>query len=201
MKLPKYAEAMGIHRVTALRWFHEGKLPHPAKQISPRIIMVEVEDDFDGITIDKSTQPGKTVGYVRVSTRKQIDSLPHQKLAILEYANAHGITVHEVVEEVGSGFNENRKKLSRILSNRDITTIIVEHRDRLARSNFNLIQQTLKAQGREILVIEDDELQDDLITEITEFMVSAAGRLYGKRGAQSVKSNLETAHKEIHNEK
>lgn len=47
MKLPKYAEAMGIHRVTALRWFHEGKLPHPAKQISPRIIMVEVEDDFE----------------------------------------------------------------------------------------------------------------------------------------------------------
>ena len=50
-------------------------------------------------------------------------------------------------------------------------------------------------------MIEKDELQDDLVTEITEFMVSAAGRLYGKRGAQRFKSNLETAQKEIQNEK
>ena len=104
------------------------------------------------------------------------------------------------MEEIGSGFNENRKKLSNILSDPTITTIIVEHRERLARSNFNLIKKTLNAQGRDIIVVNDNDVEDDLVTEITEFMVSACGRLYGKRGAERVKNILKEESKEDSNE-
>lgn len=77
-----------------------------------------------------------------------------------------------------------------MLKDPTITTIIVEHKDRLARSNFNLIKHCLEAQGRKIIVINDDELEDDLVTEITEFMVSRCGKIYGKRGAKRVKEAL-----------
>ena len=200
IRLGEYAKKMCISRMTALRWFHDGKLPHPAQKISERIILVEVPDDFDGPVAENDSTPGKTVGYARVSTRKQEDSLPHQKLAILEYANKNNIIVDKIYEEIGSGFNENRRKLSQILSDPTITTIIVEHKDRLARSNFNLLKKTLESQNREIIVIENDELDDDLVTEITEFMVSAAGRLYGKRGAERVRKNLEKTQEELSHE-
>ena len=77
-----------------------------------------------------------------------------------------------------------------MLKDSTITTIIVEHRDRLARSNFNLIKHCLEAQGRKIIVINDDELEDDLSTEITEFMVSKCGKIYGRKSAKRVKEAL-----------
>lgn len=196
IRLSEYADIMTISRQTAYNWYREGKIPFPVEKVSPRIILVEVPDDFDGSDPDKQVKPGKTVGYCRVSTQKQKDGLAYQKLAILEYANKKNIKIDEIIEETGSGFNENRKKLSRILKDPEITTIIVEHRERLARSNFKLLQQALSAQDREIIVIKTDDVDNDLVTEITDFMVSAAGKLYGKRGAQRVKEQLERSQQE-----
>ena len=199
MKLTEYAQEMGVTRHTALRWFKEGTLPHPATRVSPRIVIVEVPDDFKGAHIPNSTT-GKTVGYCRVSTQKQKDGLKGQKLTILEYANEKDIHLDTIVEEVGSGFNENRRKLNRILSDPSITTIIVEHKDRLTRSNYKLIESVLVSQNREIITVNENDVEDDLVTEITEFMVSAAGRLYGKRGAERVRKNLEKTQEELSHE-
>lgn len=195
IRLREYADKMTVTRQTAYNWYRKGMIPFPVYKVSERIIVVEVPDDFDGAP-QVQKKPGKTVGYVRVSTNSQKDGLAYQKLEILEYANKNGITLDEVVEEVSSGFNDNRKKLLRILKDPEITCIIVEHRERLARSNFNLLRQTLAAQGREIVVLKTDDVDDDLVTEVTEFMVSAAGRIYGKRGAKRVKEQLEKESKE-----
>lgn len=190
IRLSEYAELMTVTRQTALNWFHQGKIPFPTYRPSERIILVEVPESFTGVSSSKEDKDSKTVAYCRVSTSKQKDSLPLQRLSIYEYANSHGMSIDKCVEEIGSGFNENRKKLSSLLSDSSITTIIVEHRDRLARSNFNLIKKTLNAQGRDIIVVNNNDVEDDLVTEITEFMVSACGRLYGKRGAERVKNVL-----------
>lgn len=191
IKLSEYARPMTVTRQTALHWYHQGTIPFPTYRPGEKTILVEVPESFTGISSFKHEPQGKTVAYCRVSTSKQKSSLDGQKLAIYEYANAHGITINKVVEEVGSGFNENRSKLGRILADPSITTIIVEHRERLARSNFTLIKKTLQAQGRDSIVVDDTEIDDDLVTEITEFMVSACGRLYGKRGTERVKKLLQ----------
>lgn len=197
----EYADLMTVTRQTALNWYHQGKIPFPTFRPSERIILVEVPEFFTGITSFEKETKNTTVAYCRVSTSKQKESLPLQKLAIYEYANSNGISIDKCVEEIESGFNENRKKLSNILSDPTITTIIVEHRERLARSNFNLIKRTLNAQGRDIIVVNDNDVEDDLMTEITEFMVSECGRLYGKRGAERVKNILKEESKEDNNEK
>lgn len=153
IRLAEYADLMTVTRQTALNWYHQGKIPFPTFRPSERIILVEVPEFFTGITSFEKETKNTTVAYCRVSTSKQKESLPLQKLAIYEYANSNGISIDKCVEEIESGFNENRKKLSNILSDPTITTIIVEHRERLARSNFNLIKRTLNAQGGTSLLL------------------------------------------------
>lgn len=191
IKISEYAELMRVTRQTVLHWYHKGEIPFPTYRPGKRTILIEVPESFTGVEDFKDKTRGKTVAYCRVSTKKQKDSLPLQKLAIYEYANKNNINIDDTVEEIGSGFNENRAKLGKLLSDSSIGTIIVEHRERLARSNFNLIKKTLQAQGRNIIVVDDKEMSDDLVTEITEFMISACGRLYGRRGAVRVQQVLQ----------
>lgn len=58
-----------------------------------------------------------------------------------------------MVTEVGSGVNDMRPKLLKLLTDSTITGIVCEHKDRLARSGFHLVEELLKLQGREVEVI------------------------------------------------
>ena len=80
--------------------------------------------------------------------------------------------------------NDRRRKLNRLLADPQVTTIIVEHRDRLARMNAGLVESALKAQDRRILVVDDTELDDDLVRDMTEVLTSFCARLYGRRAAK-----------------
>lgn len=96
-----------------------------------------------------------------------------------------GIEQPEVVCEVGSGMNEKRRRLNKILSDSTIGTIIVEHRDRLARMNAGLIESALQAQNRRLIVVDDTEVTDDLVGDMTEVLTSFCARLYGRRAAKN----------------
>lgn len=77
-----------------------------------------------------------------------------------------------------------RAKINKILADPNMTTIVVENRDRLARVNVELIESCLRAQGREIIYLNEPD-GTDLATDIIGFMTSACARLYGKRGAKN----------------
>ena len=64
-------------------------------------------------------------------------------------------------------------------------SIVVEHRDRLARFGVEQLSSALSAQGRRILVVDDSELDPDLVRDMTEVLTSFCARLYGKRGARN----------------
>ena len=80
--------------------------------------------------------------------------------------------------------NGNRKKLNKLLADPDYD-ILVEHRDRLTRFGFETIEAALAAQKRKITVIDDAELEDDLVRDMTEVLTSFCARMYGKRGARN----------------
>lgn len=63
--------------------------------------------------------------------------------------------------------------------------IIIEHRERLTRFGYEIVENALKAQGRTITVIEDKEVDDDLVRDMTEILTSFCAKLYGKRGARN----------------
>ena len=95
-----------------------------------------------------------------------------------------GVEHPEVVTETGSGMNERRCKINRLLADPTVRVIIVEHRDRLARMNAGLVESALRAQGRRVVVVDDTELDDDLVRDMTEVLTSFCARLYGRRAAK-----------------
>lgn len=71
--------------------------------------------------------------YTCVSSHNQRSDLGRQIERLTDWASAQGMSISEVVTEVGSGMNGKRRKLSCLLSDPIASTIVVEHRDRLAR--------------------------------------------------------------------
>ncbi len=88
------------------------------------------------------------------------------------------------VAEVGSGLNGSRRKLKRLLADASVGTIVVEHRERLARFGVEYIEAALAGQGRQVVVIEEREVDDDLVGEITEVLRSMCAGLYGRCSAK-----------------
>ncbi len=179
MKLSEWAKQEGIHYQTAWKWFRDGQLPVPAIRTPSGAILVEVPRTGAG------SHEGRTVIYARVSSHDQRSDLDRQVARLTEWATAQGMTVSEVVTEVGSGMNGRRKKLSRLLSDPSATTIVVEHRDRLARFGFEHIEAAFQAHGRHIVVVDEGEVEDDLVRDMTEVLTSFCARLYGRRGARN----------------
>ena len=90
-----------------------------------------------------------------------------------------------MVTEVGSGLNGRRPRLARLLADAQVATIVVEHRDRLARVGVEHLEAALAAHGRRLLVADPDETTDDLVRDMIEVLTSFCARLYGRRGARN----------------
>ena len=82
----------------------------------------------------------------------------------------------------------------RLLRNPGVQTIIVEHRERLMRFGIEYVEAAMAAQGRTLLVIDPDEINDDIAGDLHEAIVSLCARLYGKGSARNrAKRALEAA--------
>ena len=147
MKLPDWARQNGVHPKTALRWYTEGKLPVPARKIGQRTILVEAPQRTDE----------QVALYARVSSHDQRQDLERQLGRLVEWAAGQGLKVTQTVAEVGSGMNGSRPQLRRLLADRTVDCIVVEHRDRLARLGSEYVEAALTGAGRRLLVVDSAE--------------------------------------------
>ncbi len=178
MKLAAWARANGVHPQTAYRWFRQGRMPVPARRLPSGTILVEVPDT--GSLPDR-----RTVLYARVAAHDQRADLDRQVARLTAWAAEQGVGVAEVVTEVGSGLNGRRPKLARLLADPRATTIVVEHRDRLARFGVEQLAAALSAQGRRLVVVDPGENTNDLARDLLEVLTGYCARLYGRRGARN----------------
>ncbi|MDT0468948.1 IS607 family transposase [Streptomyces gibsoniae] len=179
MNLTEWARAQGIAPRTAYRWFREGTLPVPAERVGPRTILVN---------IDANTSPSVTgcVGlYARVSSHDQKPDLERQTARLSAWAAKAGQKVVRIESEIASGMNGCRAKARRLLADPAVTTVVVEHKDRLGRMNVELIEAALSATGRQLVVLDDGEVEDDLVPDMVEVLTSFCARLYGRRSAKN----------------
>lgn len=70
-------------------------------------------------------------------------------------------------------------RAKRLLANPVVTTVVVEHKDRLGRMNVELIEAALSATGRRLMVLNEGEVEDDLVRDTVEVLTSFCARLYG----------------------
>lgn len=176
MRLSEWAKQEGVHYQTAWRWFRDGQLPVPATRTATGTILVDVPRAA-------AASAGGVAVYARVSSHDQRGDLDRQVARLTEWATESGMAVDQVVTEVASGMNGRRRKLARLLSDASVSTIVVEHRDRLARFGVEHLEAALSAQGRSVVVVDEGEVDDDLVRDMTEVLTSFCARLYGRRGA------------------
>ncbi|MFE4047911.1 IS607 family transposase [Streptomyces sp. YIM B13518] len=179
MNLTEWAKAQGVHPQTAYRWFREGTLPVPAQRVGPRTILVNVE-------VNAAPEAVGGLGlYARVSSREQKTDLERQVARLSQWAAQAGHRVVRVEAEIASGMNGARPKVKRLLADPDVTTVVVEHKDRLGRMNTELVEAALSAHGRRLVVLDDGEAEDDLVRDMVEVLTSFCARLYGRRSAKN----------------
>jgi predicted site-specific integrase-resolvase len=176
VNLKEWAAATGVSYATARRRYEAGTLPVPTYRLG-RLIMVGVP--VTGAVDDV----GQVVVYARVSSADQKADLDRQVARVATWVTGQHLAVSRVVTEVGSALNGHCKKFLALLRDPDVSTIVVEHRDRFARFGAEYVEAALAAQGRRLLVVDPAEVDDDLVRDVTEILTSLCARLYGRRAA------------------
>ena len=184
MKLSVWARRQGISYQTAWRWVKDDVMPVPWRQLPTGTILVDASSD---------ELAGGVALYARISSHDQRADLDRQLARLSVYAAEHSLHVVESVSEVGSGLNGKRRALLRLLSDPRIETIVVEHRDRLARFGSDYIEAALAASGRKLIVVDPSEMKDDLVADMISILTSFCARLYGKRSARNRAISIERA--------
>lgn len=181
VKLSKYAKMSGVSVRTLWRRIKDGSLKVEYSNTGRVFVNIENEQPFIlNVCI-----------YARVSSSENKNNLEKQKERLLSYCNAKGYKVCKVVTEIGSGLNDERKKLESVLLDKNINLIVVEHKDRLSRFGLNYIQKLLELDNRRIEIVnpqsnDEDDLMQDFVSIITSF----TARLYGRRRSKRVTEKL-----------
>ena len=171
-KLSQYAKKYNVGYRTVWNWVKQRKVKVERTDTN-RLVILENEDKQmnDAVAI-----------YARVSSSENKNNLTKQRERLENYCAAKGYKVLKAVEEIGSGLNDNRKKLESLLMDESIKKIVVEHSDRFSRFGMNYISKLLQMQGREVEVInEQSNDRDDLMQDFVSIVTSFCARLYGQR--------------------
>ena len=132
--------------------------------------------------------------YARCSTQdqKQHGDLDRQSARIFEYCTKHKYKVEYIIKDIGSGLNDKRKgfvQLCNLAVERKINKVVIEHKDRLTRFQFNLIAFFFKSYGVDIDVVDNKECseQEELVNDIMMLLASFNGKYYSLRAQENRK--------------
>ena len=90
-----------------------------------------------------------------------------------------------VVKETASGVNDSRPKFLALLRDPTMSTIVVEHTDRVTRFGFRYLETPLELQDRGFEVVNlAENNREDLLADLTSNLYSCMARLYGHRRAK-----------------
>jgi len=86
------------------------------------------------------------LGYARVSSSTQRDDLERQKQFVVNYVKERGYGEVQMLSDIGSGLNENRKgflKLLEMVSERKVSKVIVAYGDRFTGVRLRNVKEAL----------------------------------------------------------
>jgi len=189
--LNTYAKQNGIKYRAAWNRYKLGKIPEAYQDNFGKILIPE----------DAPDKPLHVICYARVSSSQNKKNLDTQAERLISYSNASGFPVAQVIKEIGSGLNDTRKKLLKVLTDDNVTHVVVEHKDRLTRFGFNFIEQWMLYRNVKVIVINQvDTDKADLMQDFVSLVTSFVARLYGlrrsKRKTEEIIQELESENKQ-----
>ena len=201
LSIKEAAEILGVSDETLRNYERDGKLsPTYTDGGHRRYKRIDIEK-FAGTYIEPITQVGtnRVAIYCRVSSheQKQKGDLERQIGRMTQEALKRGYKIVSVFDEVGSGMNDNRKKLHKLfelVETNQIDIVLVEHKDRLSRFCFNYLVSYFKSYGINIELAEEilgKGYETELVEDILSLMASFSAKIYGKRSSQNRKKKEE----------
>lgn len=174
MKLSEYAKQKSISYLTAYRHWQQGLIK--GEQLATGTIVIYEE------RTDQQNNQKLAVLYARVSNAENKTNLDTQLNRLRDYAIAKGYTIIKEVKETGSGLNDKRPLLEKILQADNWNVLVAEHKDRIARFGLNYLSIVLEKQGKKIEIINNVlDSRDDLMQDFVSIITSFTARLYGLR--------------------
>lgn len=200
------AEMVGCSYLTIARACDSHDLESIKTAGGHRRVSVESVCTFYGLALPEGFKAagseqseGKIVAaYARCSTQKQADNLKRQVERLEAYIgeNYQG-SDFKVFSEIGSGINNERPQLLRlldyVLAGR-VSVLVVEFGDRLSRSARSLIVAICEKCGCEVVETRQGEKENNAATEQEEMfcdvqaiMTVYSAKLHGKRGGEKTR--------------
>ncbi len=182
---------LGISFITLKRWIYSGKI-RAVKTPSGRWMIPEneVERIIGGKTEAREV---RAVIYARVSSSDQKSNLERQIECLTQYCSAKGYKVVDVLSDVASGLNTNRRGLLKLFDhvvNKQVDAVVATYKDRLTRFGFEYLDYFFKQYGVRIEVVYGEEPKDayqELVEDLLAIVTSFAGKLYGMRSHRKKK--------------
>lgn len=193
MRIGKAASLLNVSSSTLRKYADKGLIEHLETPNGQRVFTQESLDRFLG----KPTET-KTVFYIRSSDgNKQL--LQSQEEAL---TRAYGAP-SKVFSDKGSGLNENRKGLTRLLDaaeRGEFTRVCITQKDRLTRFGTVYLDRLFKGFGVEIVVLGEESeksLSEELLQDFMSLLASFSGKFYRLRGYEQQRLLLSKAEQEI----
>ena len=127
-----------------------------------------------------------------VSSSDQKEDLERQHAVLEAFCNKNGWQT-EIIRDLGSGMNYNKRGLLRLLEiivNGQISRLVITHKDRLLGFGADLIFRICELKGIEIVIInkgEQPSFEEELTDDVMEIMTVFCAKLYGRRSHKSKK--------------
>jgi len=179
------ASVLGVTPKTVRLWEKEGKISSIKTEGGHRRF-------YPSEVLKNKKQSNITIGYARVSTSEQRDDLDRQKKILELYCAEKGWEC-EIISDIGSGINYNKKGLERLIKLiclGEIERLVVSHKDRLLRFGSEIIFSICEQHNVEIVIINksiNSTFEEELTNDVLEIITVFSAKLYGSRSHKNKK--------------
>ena len=178
-KVGEFAKLLNVTVKTLQNWDKQGTLKAYRTPTNQRFYTEEQLNQVLNLSNNnQNKKQGLKIGYCRVSTHNQKNSLENQEEYLRSYTNAKGVILDEVFTDIDSGINYSRKNFNKILElveAGEISEIYVTYKDRFVRFGFDWFNNFCEKHGSKIIILNqpstssEQELAEDLLNIVTVF--------------------------------
>ena len=187
VKIGEASKILGVNAQTLRRW-EEGGVIQPAKRTPKGTRLYSLQELLG---VNDLAYP--TIAYARVSSSDQKEDLERQHAVLEAFCNKNGWRT-EIIRDLGSGMNYNKKGLLRLLEllvHGQMSRLVLTHKDRLLRFGAEIVFRICELKGIEVVIINKGEavpsFEEELTRDVMEIMTVFCAKLYGRRSHKSKK--------------
>jgi predicted site-specific integrase-resolvase len=186
-KLRQWAQENGLSYHTVWRWNKKGSLPHDieVRRMPSGTLMLYEK------TAAEHDQTATL--YAAINHREELSELERQVDACVPFCVARGWQISQVIKEKVAGPGSRQPKLIKLLDSRP-HRIVVMHRSRIARYQFELVHDLLAKTGCQLVVADESQSAatgPGVVEDIIEILALTFRKKYGPKKGQILYKRLQ----------